>query len=449
MTEQDSDSHSSAEMVDVPLSTGKPIHVEKAREDSSQYTCFGMRRKPVPKSAVELGVWDASLEDRSSCISKWTLDYLTPLLKLGSYKVLDATDMGVPSKEDLAETAYQTTLKEWQVMQSRCKAKNEVLLAKHEAKLAKCKTEAERMEILPPKLHEPSIAIALVKAFGMGQLLIGVLYYIIGALLSFVPVIILNDLVKFFQSGLPMHQYNGYANPWVEVAALAVVPVLISLLQTRHIVIMSHCAIFVRTAVSTMLYRKALRVSAAARAKTSTGQVINMMSNDTSQLQRFLQFAGMILVAPLQIVIALVLIFEQVGNATWVGVGFMLFLIPVNTLIFSVISKQRREVLKYSDMRVKTMNEILSGIRIIKFYAWERPFGKEIGRLRRKELQALTKLAYTVAIGFSLILMSAPIIQPILVFLTFVAIQTTSLTAATAFTTGESCSRRLVGSLTS
>jgi ABC-type multidrug transport system fused ATPase/permease subunit len=57
-----------------------------------------------------------------------------------------------------------------------------------------------------------------------------------------------------------------------------------------------------------MLYRKSLRVSAAGRAKvTSTGQIVNLMSNDTAQLQRFLQFVGMTVVAPVQIVIALIL----------------------------------------------------------------------------------------------------------------------------------------------
>jgi ABC-type multidrug transport system fused ATPase/permease subunit len=61
-----------------------------------------------------------------------------------------------------------------------------------------------------------------------------------------------------------------------------------------------------------MLYRKALRVSAGGRAKTSTGQVVNMMSNDTMQLQRFLQFGGMTLVAPVQIIVALYLIYQEV-----------------------------------------------------------------------------------------------------------------------------------------
>ena len=92
-------------------------------------------------------------------------------------------------------------------------------------------------------------------------------------------------------------------------------------------------------------------------------------------------------------------------------------------------------MLKYSDSRVKMMNEILTGIRIIKFYAWEKPFGKEVDRLRGKELKALTQYAYFVACIFSLILSSVPFIQPILVFTTYTAIQDEPLDAGTAFAT--------------
>ena len=113
----------------------------------------------------------------------------------------------------------------------------------------------------------------------------------------------------------------------------------------------------------------------------------------------------------------------------------MVFLAPINMKVFSIVSRMRREVLKFSDLRVKMMNEILTGVRIIKFYAWERPFGSEVAKLRGKEMDALTKLAYTVAVGFSIILLSTPIIQPILVFSTYVKTQDTPLSAATAFTT--------------
>mmetsp|Transcript_15499 Transcript_15499/g.34859 ORF Transcript_15499/g.34859 Transcript_15499/m.34859 type:complete len:1179 (+) Transcript_15499:976-4512(+) len=198
---------------------------------------------------------------------------------------------------------------------------------------------------------------------------------------------------------------------------------------------MAHLSVFVRTALSTMLYKKALTVSAAGRLQTSTGQVVNMMSNDTAQLQRFLQFMGFFFVAPLQIVIALVMIYQQIGNATWVGVAVMIVLVPVNMIVFTVVNKYRRLAIKHTDSRVKMINEVLNGIRILKFYAWEKPFRKEISNIREEEMQALTKLAYVQAVGFSMILLSVPIIQPILVFLTYIATSDEPLDSARAFTT--------------
>jgi ABC transporter transmembrane region len=252
------------------------------------------------------------LEDRAGCLSRWLLLYLSPLLKLGSYKVLEQEDIGVPPRQDVASRAYNDTLAVWKTMSEQCRVSNEKLKQRHEAKLAKCRTDEDRQKVKAPVYKEPSIAVALMKAFGTWELFVGLIYYVISALLTFVPVLILNDLVKFFQSGVPVSQFHGYAHPWVEVVGLAVIPFVVSLLQTRNQTIYSHCAVFVRTAVSTLLYRKALRVSAAGRAKTSTGQVVNMMSNDTAQLQRFLQFVGMTIVAPLQIVLALALIYKQV-----------------------------------------------------------------------------------------------------------------------------------------
>ena len=63
------------------------------------------------------------------------------------------------------------------------------------------------------------------------------------------------------------------------------------------------------------IYRKALSLSPAARQKTSTGQIINMFSTDTKQLQMFLNFMNNVALAPLQIIVALALIWLQVGSA--------------------------------------------------------------------------------------------------------------------------------------
>lgn len=413
----------------------------------------------IPKSGREFGVFEKSLEDRANLFELWWMSYLNPLLDLGSRKVLDSEDVGIPSAEDRAEKAYSSAKKAWDEQVELCRINNEPLIKLQKERDAELKqqeqkepevgefdTSGKKKEPKPIVLQEPSISLSLVYSFGKGKIFLAIVYQILSSLLAFVPVLILNDLVMYFEwftykqsaderGETDIVPFQPMVNPWLEVVGLGLVPLLVSLLQTRHNAIMAHCGIFVRTAVSTLLYRKALTVSAAGRAMTSTGQVVNMMSNDTMQLQRFLQFAGFTVIAPLQIIIALILIFKQVGNATWVGVAYMVFLAPVNVWVFAVVGKMRRKVLRHSDARVKTMNEILTGIRIIKFYAWERPFGKEVAGVRAKEMDALTKMSYVVAVGFSIILLSTPIVQPIFVFLTYVNIQDKPLTAATAFTT--------------
>jgi len=413
----------------------------------------------MPMNGMDLGVFERSLEDKANCFELWWMSYLNPLLDLGSRKVLDGDDVGVPSEMDRAERAYACAKKEWDDQVELCRVKNEPLLKLMKEREAEQQAEEQQKEPelgdggdkkpkkaqKPIVLREPSITMSLVYSFGVGKIVLAMVFQVMSSLLAFVPVLILNDLVMYFewfafgQSMAALDEtivpFKTFVNPWVEVLGLGIVPLLVSIFQTRHNAIMAHLGIFVRTAVSTLLYRKSLCVSAGGRAMTSTGQVVNMMSNDTMQLQRFLQFAGFTLTAPIQIIISLVLIFKQVGNATWVGIAYMVFLMPVNMWVFSVVGRMRRKVLKHSDARVKMMNEILTGIRIIKFYAWERPFGKEVETIRAKEMDALTKMSYVVAVGFSIILLSTPIIQPIFVFMTYVNIQSEPLTAATAFTT--------------
>lgn len=406
----------------------KPTKAPAPKEDSEE-TPY-----QYPAWYANKDVNNKSLEDQGNCASDWFLNYLSPLLRLGSLKVLEIEDIGVPSQEDRAYLAFETMVDSWAKEVSRTNDINLVRKKTHDDKIAKLSNE-KKVKAEPFVKTDSDVARALITAFGPWKVMIAIGYYILSALIQFIPVLILEDLVKYFERMETGTPHETLVHPWLEVVALGIVPFFASVLQTRSQVIFQHMAVFVRTAVSTLLYKKSLSVSAAGRACTSTGQVVNMMSNDTTQLQRFIQFGGMTLVAPLQIVISLMLIYRQVGPATFVGIGFMVFLAPVNIIVFSVVGKMRRKVLKYSDLRVKMMNEILSGIRIIKFYAWEKPFKKEVGVLRDKELKALTNLAYVSAVGFSLILLSAPIIQPILVFLAYINIQDEPLSASTAFTT--------------
>jgi ABC transporter transmembrane region len=311
--------------------TKPPLETVETDPPSSTSTMDNDTIPPIPPGREDvdkvvddyLGVWESSLEDRANCLSNWTMMYLTPLLRKGASRVLVDQDIGLPSKQDLAQQAYQVTSEQWQMQVEKAAVANAKIKADFEEKKRKhaavgslvtpnAKSKREK-KLEEPKYVQPSIATALMNGFGRWTIAYAIMLYVISALLSFVPVIILNDLVKFFESGQSVNEYDGLAHPWAQVAALGIAPALIALIQNRHSAIFAHCQVYVRTAVSTMLYRKTLRVSGAGRAATSTGQVVNMMSNDTAQLQRFLQFVGMIITAPIQIILALVLIYRQVS----------------------------------------------------------------------------------------------------------------------------------------
>ena len=58
--------------------------------------------------------------------------------------------------------------------------------------------------------------------------------------------------------------------------------------------------------------------------------------------------------------------------------------------------------MEQKDSRIRLMNEILNGIKVIKLYAWEDHFQEDVQNVRHKEISFIKKLAYlNIASGFS------------------------------------------------
>jgi ABC-type multidrug transport system fused ATPase/permease subunit len=87
----------------------------------------------------------------------------------------------------------------------------------------------------------------------------------------------------------------------------------------------------------------------------------------------------------------------------------------------------------WTDKRAKLLQEILGGMRIVKFMAWEIPFLNRIGAIRNMELGYVrTLLVYRS--GMMAVAMSLPILAAILAFITYV-LTAHELDAATVFAT--------------
>jgi len=89
------------------------------------------------------------------------------------------------------------------------------------------------------------------------------------------------------------------------------------------------------------------------------------------------------------IVVILVLLIIEIGWAAVAGVVVMFTILPVQGVVAKKIGLKRSEMLKSTDERVKTITEILTGIRVVKFYAWEEPFADRVQKTRVKEVASL------------------------------------------------------------
>ena len=71
------------------------------------------------------------------------------------------------------------------------------------------------------------------------------------------------------------------------------------------------------------------------------------------------------------------------------GLAILVLCLPLNAINFYYMEKLQKKQMKHKDMRVKLLNEILSGIKVLKMYAWEKSFIQKIGDIRKIEVDAL------------------------------------------------------------
>ena len=126
-------------------------------------------------------------------------------------------------------------------------------------------------------------------------------------------------------------------------------------------------------------------------------------------------------------------LFQYLGVASLVGLGFMLIAIPIEAVISRKIKTLQVANLKNKDERIKIMNEMLEGIKVIKLYSWEACFDKKIADIRKTEADTLKKLrVYRATLMF--ITSLTPFMVAITSFATFVLIDPRNiLTAQIAF----------------
>uniref|UniRef100_A0A8D0D9D9 ABC-type glutathione-S-conjugate transporter n=1 Tax=Sander lucioperca TaxID=283035 RepID=A0A8D0D9D9_SANLU len=351
-------------------------------------------------------------ETTAGFLSTITFWWFTSMAIKGYKMPLETKDLWSLKERDSSKITVPKLLKEWEKELTKAKSPEEVEVLLSNPKAAS---------------RQPSFLRALIRAFGP-YFLIGSAYKLLQDVITFVNPQLLRMLILFTkQKGAP--DWWGYS--------LAFLMFFTAFLQTlilhQHFQYCFVTGMNVRTAVIGAIYRKALVITNAAKRSSTVGEVVNLMSVDAQRFMDLTTFLNMLWSAPLQIMLALYFLWQNLGPSVLAGVAVMIMLIPLNAVIAMKTRAYQVEQMQYKDSRIKLMNEILNGIKVLKLYAWENSFKEKVLAIRQKELQVLRKTAYLGALS-TMAWTSAPFLVALTSFAVYVTVdENNTLDAEKAF----------------
>nr|XP_020011854.1 canalicular multispecific organic anion transporter 1 [Castor canadensis] len=190
----------------------------------------------------------------------------------------------------------------------------------------------------------------------------------------------------------------------------------------------------VRTTVMASVYKKALTLSNVARKQYTIGETVNLMSVDAQKLMDVSNYMHLVWSSVVQIVLSLVFLWRELGPSVFAGFGVMVLLVPINGVLVTKNRSIQFRNMKCKDKRLKLMNEVLSGIKILKYFAWEPSFKDQILNIRKKELNNL-KVFGRLQTVIIFLLQLAPVLVCVVTFSVYVLVDSNNiLDAEKAFT---------------
>ena len=118
-----------------------------------------------------------------------------------------------------------------------------------------------------------------------------------------------------------------------------------------------------------------------------------MIAIDAQRFIDVIPYIHVVWSAAFQIGLALYLLYGIVGNSAFAGMALLLTLVPANVLGNYFGEKVQTRQMELKDERIMKINEILQGIKVIKYYAWEKPFMAIVNKIRAAEVKTIKQYA--------------------------------------------------------
>ncbi|EPQ54017.1 ABC transporter [Gloeophyllum trabeum ATCC 11539] len=234
--------------------------------------------------------------------------------------------------------------------------------------------------------------------------------------------LIVKAIINFGAESYAAHRSGERAPGIGQGIGLAIGLLLLQLLAslcTHHFFYRStSTGVLLRGGLITAIYSRSLKLTNRARGTLTNGKLVNHISTDVSRIDFCAGFFHMGWSAPIQMIICLILLLKNLGPSALAGYGFFVLATPLQTWVMKKLFTIRKRSMVWTDKRAKLLQELLGGIKIIKYFAWETPFLKRLADYRTKEM-AYVRSLLLIRSANNAIAMSLPVLASVLSFVTY------------------------------
>ncbi|XP_026534013.1 canalicular multispecific organic anion transporter 1 isoform X2 [Notechis scutatus] len=391
-------------------------------------------------------------EITASFLSSITFHWYNRTMVKGYRKPLEIDDLWELRDSEKTQQIFCTFEKNMKAGVRKAQRKLEIWHRKKKQRLAATdlanglsKAQSQDALVLEEKEKKPKkMAIAGEQSndyYAKNWLIVALLQTCAGKLLKSVGLKLIHDFLVFVNPQLLKMIINFVSDPkaylwqgYVFAVLLFLTALVQSLCLQQYFRLCFEVGMNLRTSLVAAIYKKALTVSNVTRKESTVGETVNLMSIDAQRFMDFTLYMHQLWSSPLQIIISLVFLWTELGPSVLAGIGVLVLLIPLNAVLVTKSRSIQVKNMKHKDERMKIMNEILNGIKILKFFAWELSFQKQVEKIRAWELKGLLHFFHLQS--FAIFIFScAPILVSVATFAVYVMVDENNiLDAQKAFT---------------
>eukprot|EP01063_Lacrimia_lanifica_P037431 TRINITY_DN767_c0_g4_i1.p1 TRINITY_DN767_c0_g4~~TRINITY_DN767_c0_g4_i1.p1 ORF type:complete len:1345 (+),score=416.40 TRINITY_DN767_c0_g4_i1:92-4126(+) len=334
-------------------------------------------------------------------VGKWWYLYLNPLLAEGFSRTLTKDDLYEALPDEKAEAAAAELKEHW------------------DGELTQAAHEGREPSLLKTLVRGYGCKYFMVTCIGLAEYTCGMLeplfagYLLDAMLITEEPsnATLLENTTLFANATQTPPESADTGGMWLWASLFMLVAFIRSVMHHPFFGQSQQLGMKLRIACTSLIYGKILRLTGSSVMQTTTGHLVNLISNDTERFDQSAIFLHFLLIGPLKAVVTMYVAVVNFSYAGAIGITLVLCMAPLQYNIGKRFGALRRETTQCTDKRVKVMNEVIQGIRLIKMYAWEIPFSKAIAALRLNEEQNLRRTARLRAFNASVFFLMTPLVM--------------------------------------